>query len=441
MLIDIAGKAGCTISQTVTMVKTRDQILGFGSCGCVYLIALSLFLSYPQADLFYQSKWPGHLIPQHQPPPSHHPSGTGTPSVALPMSPQNPPAPVQLQQVPGNPTQSHTILTMHHLPHLSVPHQSPSATSPHPTPSTAKRPTSFVPREKITIKNPSGQEINLDALKRAPPPVLPPSPESSKKDVERPIRIESQEQKERRLTAEERSSDSFVKANEDAARRQMEVWEHRKAEKRKSKEEAARAEKGRKETEEQATREERERKEAEEAEAAEQRRKAEEEALKTAEAAEATRALADTDAKPDSLPEEGEIMDEVSQPTTTEEILPSKRASVSPSPAPIPTDLSAKSSEKEPLRICTSIPSLPSPEHQRIRPRPLNLQTAITSNTSPPLPSTLATAWYIEDIKRITYPEGIKSPNVELNVNAQRGKFRCVLFAIDIPFGLNNFTF
>jgi hypothetical protein len=190
------------------------------------------------------------------------------------------------------------------------------------------------------------------------------------------------------------------------------------------KEEAKRAEKERKEAEERASREEREPKEAEE------------EALKAAEAA---RVLADADAKPDSLPEEGEIVDEVSQPTTAEEILPTKPASVSSPSAP--TDLSAKSSEKEPLRIGTSIPSLPSPEHRRKRPGPLNLQTTITSSNPPALPSTLATARYIEDINRITYPEGIKGPNVELNVNTQRGKFLCVLSAIDIPFGLNNFTF
>jgi hypothetical protein len=57
------------------------------------------------------------------------------------------------------------------------------------------------------------------------------------------------------------------------------------------------------------------------------------------------------------------------------------------------------------------------------------------------LPSALVTARHIEDINRITYPEGIKSPNVELNVDTQKGKFRCVLAVIDIPFGLNNFTF
>ena len=449
----------------------------------------------------------------------------------MPMSPRNPQ--LQLQQVPGTPTQSHALPPMHHPPHPSTSHPPPSITSPPPTPSTANRPTSlsanagaFVPGKKISIKNPSGQELNIDALKRAPPPaipivpVVPPSPasSSSKKDVKRPIRIESQEQKERRLAEERaregdsderpRSSDSFAKANEDATRRQTEERERelRKAEERKLKEEAELAEKERKEAEERAAREEKERKDAEERaareeverkeaeeraareareaaerekerlrleearaqreaeekaqreraeqdrlrklkeeeeakEAAEQRRKAEEEALKAAEAAEATRALAEADAKPDSLPEEGEIVDEVSPPTTTEETLPSKTASVSPPPAPIPTDLSAKSPEKESLRIDTSIPSLPSPEHQRRRPGPLNLQTAITTNIPPALPSALATARHIEDINRITYPEGIKSPKVELNVNTQKGKFRCVLTVIDIRLELNNFSF
>ncbi|KAI9441620.1 hypothetical protein H4582DRAFT_1933815 [Lactarius indigo] len=453
-------------------------------------------------DQFYPPQWSGHLIPpQHQPPPPHHPPGAGPPSAPLPMSPRNPP--LSLQQVPGTPTQSHALPPIHHPPHPSAPHPPPSVTSPPPTPSTANRPTSlsanagaFVPGKKISIKHPSGQEVNLDTLKRAPPPAVPivpavpPSPAPVKKDIKRPIRIESQEQKEKRLAEEKaregeseeknKASETFAKVNEDAARLEREL---RKAEERRLKEEAERAEKERKEAEERAAREERERKEAEERaareeeerkeaeeraareareveerekerlrleearaqreaeekaqreraeqerlrklkeeeeakEAAEQRRIAEEEALKAAEAAEAIRALADatSDAKPDSLPEEGEIEDEVSQPTTAEEALPSKTAPTS-SPAPVPADLSAK----EPLRIDTS---LPSPEHQRRRPGPLNLQTAISSNIPPALPSALATARHIEDINRIIYPEGIKSPKIELNVNTQKGKFR-----------------
>ena len=41
-----------------------------------------------------------------------------------------------------------------------------------------------------------------------------------------------------------------------------------------------------------------------------------------------------------------------------------------------------------------------------------------------PLPSALATARHIEDINSITYPQGIKGPKLELNVNIQKGKSR-----------------
>ena len=53
-------------------------------------------------------------------------------------------------------------------------------------------------------------------------------------------------------------------------------------------------------------------------------------------------------------------------------------------------------------------------------------QTTINTNIALPLPSALATAQHIEDINRITYPDGIKRPKVELNVNNQKGKFRYV---------------
>ncbi len=115
-------------------------------------------------------------------------------SAAMPMSPRNPPIP--LQQVPGTPTQSHAVPPVHHPPHPSAPHPPPSVPSPPSTPSAANRPTSlsanagaFIPGKIISIKSPSGQEVNLDALKRVPPPTapivpaVPPSPASVKKDT------------------------------------------------------------------------------------------------------------------------------------------------------------------------------------------------------------------------------------------------------------------
>jgi translation initiation factor 4G len=425
------------------------------------------------------------------------------------MSPRNPPLP--LQQVPGTPSQSHAIPPIPQ-PHPSVPHPPPSVASPPPTPSAPPtRPTSlsanagaFVPGKKISIKNQSGQEVSVEQLKRTPPAPapVPPSPPSVKKDIRRqPIRIESQEQKEKRLAEERakggesqeksRSSEASVRANEDAARREIEEHERREAEERKAKEEAERSEKERKEAEERAALEEKERKEAEgravrqeaerkqaEARAArearekeeqekerlrleeearalrealeiaekerveqervrklqeeeetrareevERQRKAEEDAVETSADAQA---LADG-TEPTSLPEEGEVED-VSQPAVATEELSSanKGAPALPSsPAPhVLVELPAKPSEKEPLRIDTSTPS---PEHQRRRPGPLNLQATINTTVAPPLPSALATARHIEDINRITYPQGIKSPRLELNVNTQKGKFRYVL--------------
>ncbi|KAK7472405.1 hypothetical protein VKT23_000519 [Stygiomarasmius scandens] len=47
-----------------------------------------------------------------------------------------------------------------------------------------------------------------------------------------------------------------------------------------------------------------------------------------------------------------------------------------------------------------------------------------TENVPAPLPSALATARIIDDLGRVPYPEGVKSPSVELNANAKDGKFR-----------------
>ncbi|KAI0002226.1 hypothetical protein BJV74DRAFT_42192 [Russula compacta] len=461
-------------------------------------------------DQFYpQPQWPGHLIPpQHQPPPPAHPPGPAPPSTSLPMSPRNLP----LQQVPGTPTQSHAIPPILHPPHLSAPHPPPPVTSSPPTPSVANRSSTslsanagaFVPGKKISIKNASGQEVNLDALTRAPPPIVPPvppSPVSVKKDIKRPpVRIESQEQKEKRLAEErakegesdERSkpSEALIRANEDVARREAEEQERRKAAERKAKEEAERAEKERKEAEERAARQEKERKEAEERaareeekrreaeehaararereelekerlegearaqrerearekaeqeraeqerilklqqeearakqeeEEAERQRKVEEEASKVVEASENAHVLVD-DAEPASLPEEGEVEDDLSRPATgtpDEELTSTSKSTPTPPPPPpqIPVELPAKPLEKEPLRIDTI---LPSPEHQRKRPGPLNLQTTINTNVPPPLPSALATARHIEDINRITYPRVLRAPNLSSMLTPRR---------------------
>ena len=164
----------------------------------------------------------------------------------------------------------------------------------------------------------------------------------------------------------------------------------------------------------------------------ERQRKAEEDKLRTVETSENVPSLPDdAEESTSSLPEEGEVEDEASRPTTaaTKELTSVNKSAAAPQPPPSPQpvphvlpELPIKPVEKEPLLIDTTLPQ--SPEHPWRRPGPLNLQTTINSNIAPPLPSALATARHIEDINRITYPQGIKSPKLELNVNTQKGKFR-----------------
>ncbi|KZV97854.1 eukaryotic initiation factor 4f subunit eIF4g, eIF4e-binding domain-containing protein, partial [Exidia glandulosa HHB12029] len=59
----------------------------------------------------------------------------------------------------------------------------------------------------------------------------------------------------------------------------------------------------------------------------------------------------------------------------------------------------------------------------RRRPGPINIDAARAPMTPGPM-SALATARIITDINQIQYPENIKSPRIELNMNAKEGRFR-----------------
>lgn len=137
----------------------------------------------------------------------------------------------------------------------------------------------------------------------------------------------------------------------------------------------------------------------------------------------ATAAAAAAVAAEEAGREDGEIDDKVA-PITDKAVVDS------PQPAHATLSFaSQRAAEKEALRIDTSAHHH-GPEPKR-RPDPLNLITGVA--VPAPLPSALATARIIEDIGTIQYPEGVRSPKVELNVNAQKGKFRCViLFAFSL---------
>ena len=146
-------------------------------------------------------------------------------------------------------------------------------------------------------------------------------------------------------------------------------------------------------------------------------------AVAAAEEEQKAKAAATAAAAEEAGREDGEIDDKVA-PITDKAVVDS------PQPAHATLSFaSQRAAEKEALRIDTSAHHH-GPEPKR-RPDPLNLITGVA--VPAPLPSALATARIIEDIGTIQYPEGVRSPKVELNVNAQKGKFRCViLFAFSL---------
>ena len=287
----------------------------------------------------------------------------------------------------------------------------------------------FFPR-KVTIKSQDGREVDFGAWRKKDAPASPvvennaPLIHQTHQKRISVIRMETVEAKEKRLAEEEKEKEKVKKAEEEKKaaeeekkrkeeedKKKAEEDEKRKEEaerKRKEQEQEAERERIRKEEEEEkekireeearkAAEEEKKRKEREE----EDRKAAEAERLRLAKEAEDRRVKEEEKKVAAKLaeeqkPEEGEIVD---SPTAEEP----------------PKEVREVFSRKEGLKIDTSI--------TKTRPGPLDLSGA-TKNVVAAPPSALATARIIEDLGHISYPDGITSPKVELNVNSKKGKFR-----------------
>ncbi|TFK23170.1 hypothetical protein FA15DRAFT_670779 [Coprinopsis marcescibilis] len=408
-----------------------------------------------------------HPHPPHMPPPHMPPH---------PISPHNPPRNLQ----PSTPTLSNATPNPLHPPHPPPPLSHANSnmgniSSPPPTPSTRLNAGSsaFVPQQrptsKIILKNPEGKEVALESLTKpttSSTPVPAPSGQSSPYRGSSPgtpkrssIRIESEEQRQKRLAEEENkerekqrakaAEEKAKKDKEDAARKAKEDAERKEQERinreaeeneneRLRKEEEARLkleqeERAKKEAElkeiQRKEEEERKLKEEEEAAAArkaaeeerlrkeEERKKEEEEALKAKELEDQRKDKEEKKRKEDeskaaeielsrqktlnSAPEEGEILEpgasRVLEPGASKE---------------------AKEMVKEPLSITTTT----SNTADLGKKRPANLNIQIAKNT--PVASALSTARSLESLNSVKYPEGIQSPKPELNENAKPGRFR-----------------
>lgn len=360
--------------------------------------------------------------------------------------------------------------------------------SPPPTPSTPgpgsarlnTNATAFVPggvraSARVTLKRDDGTEVNIESLKSAKPPsltsspsnatvvppVLSPSPSGgagNRKSVQ--IRMESEEAKKKRIEQEEQERQKAEKEKEEEkARKDKEEERIKKDEEERIKREAEEQETKRKAEEEEMARVKREeekekerlRKEEEEKERArferekkkeeeekerlrleEQKQKEKERLLKEEEERVKAKELEEAEAKARAAAldepvaetptevEEGEVKDVLKDNGEENAVTPTVETPAKD------TGIAAANPGKDKdgsLRIdTTATPS--SAELPRKRPGPLDLSYASKPNIPAPLPSALATARIIDDLGRVPYPEGVKSPRVELNVNAKDGKFR-----------------
>ncbi|KIY68094.1 hypothetical protein CYLTODRAFT_421949 [Cylindrobasidium torrendii FP15055 ss-10] len=386
------------------------------------------------------------------PPWGYMPNGmpAGVPPQGMAMSPRNGPIPMP---TPGTPTPAPATPAQHTSPPPQLSHTpSGSISSPPSTPSSLNRPPAFnaaardfVPRQNkvsVSLKSVDGREISLAALNAnkahaSPAPVahalpsaaaaVPPSPSR------RAVRMESVEERSKRLEQErlaKEASDAAAekqKAEKERLEKEAKEKEEReqkaKADKEKAEKEAAELkERQEKEAAELKLKEAAELKAKEEAEA-----KAKEEAQKAAELKAKEEAELKAKEEADRKAKEDEEKAKAdSDARQAEEEASAKEADAAKAPAAeiedgevVETKTELKADKKELPKIDTS-----SQDFTRRRPGPLDLTSANRPGISPALPSALATAKRLESLDAANYPEGIKSPAIELNAGSTDGKFR-----------------
>ncbi|KAH9912513.1 armadillo-type protein [Fomitopsis serialis] len=215
--------------------------------------------------------------------------------------------------------------------------------------------------------------------------------ERQKKEAEEKAKRDAEEK------VKQQAEEKIKQQAEEKLKKEREAEERRKAE-----EDRARKEKEREEEERRRKQEEEARKEAEKAKEEEERLRKEEERLK----AEEEKVAATGETPSAAEPEDGELDESEANPT----------------PEVIEKEAQEKPQDKGILRIDTAVAAGETPKKRH--PGPLDLSSTRNQSIAQPLPSALATARIIEDLGSVSYPEGIKSPKVELNVNAKHGKFR-----------------
>ncbi|PVG02533.1 hypothetical protein CPB86DRAFT_587203 [Serendipita vermifera] len=258
--------------------------------------------------------------------------------------------------------------------------------------------------------------------------------EAEEREKER-VRRAEEEEKEKIRKAEEEKERLRIEAEEKEKARLLEIEAQKKAEeeaKKKAEEEAKRkAEEEARQKEEEAKRlaEEAKRKEEEETRLREEaKKKMEEEEAARQKAAEEARLKADAEAAERARKEE-EARQKENESKLAEAATETSAASTMGSSgvhdtlSQGSTPLGSTPAYASPAQPASALPKNLAPKSRPVL-GPLDLSGTKSANLPQPLPSALASARIIEDIGKVSYPEGIKAPSSELNVNAASGKFR-----------------
>ncbi|KAH0588820.1 hypothetical protein H2248_004620 [Termitomyces sp. 'cryptogamus'] len=313
-------------------------------------IPLLIPVQYPPEQQQFLYGW----YPPPGPPPPHNP---------IPQPPQ-----------PVTPTQAHAV--------------PPAFASPPPTPSTATTRLSaassaFVPSNrssKIVLKHPDGLEVDINSIASPSPgpraAFRQSTPASPAPTPRRPtsVRLETEEQRLKRLADEERKKEEeerIKKAEQDRIKKEEEERVKKEEEERRQAEE----ERIKKEEEERMKKEEEERIKREE----EERERIKEE----------TRAKEEADRKAREEEERRQAEERLREEEAAKAKAEAEDGQVT----------------ETPLRISTTdLPKKP-------RPGALNLTDATTETLPPSLPSALSLAKSITNFNEISYPAGIQSPD------------------------------
>ncbi|ODN94166.1 hypothetical protein L198_05017 [Cryptococcus wingfieldii CBS 7118] len=396
---------------------------------------------------------PSQWVPQQSQSPQQHFGSGYPPSAPGPVSPRAqsqmlspptqsplPPPPAVANEgtspVPTPPMRPPSLMSSHHhslsnASVASIPHQSTGSTVGGPSTYLSGNATNFAPRKSAAVKisRPDGTALDLENIKEAAKPAeaasstnpvsastTPGSEVLKKRALPTVVRIESEEQRQKRMAEEARAKE--LKNADDIAEKERKERMERKAKDEQEKKDKEAKDKSDKDASEKAAadakkaEDEKKRFEAALAAQAAAAKKVEEEkaaavkaALEKSEKAEEEKAKAHAATLEARSKAEEQLRAIVETPST----------SVTPSPMGSPA-LGAGLPAKPVAALGAA---------KRTPPSALNLATA--SESPAPLTasaSALTSARPIDDITSVNYPHALLSPSIDLNKNAEPGKFR-----------------